>query len=203
MMDSAAALWIAIDLRHAPSRAKEVRAKPLPEGVVTLLLVAAGDEEAIEEACARVRRSPDAVREAAVFFIEQILLFPGADSYRVLGTVPGTSYADLRRNMALLLRWLHPDVDPQGERAIFTQKVTRAWSDLKTKEGRAAYGKSKRSFSTRKNVGAKVQAVSAKAKGGQLHGNLRLTPAGRPVRVKRVEPGLLRRMLFFLVGRVA
>ena len=84
-------------------------------------------------------RSRDTVREAAAFFVEQILLYPGADSYRVLGARPDATYGELRRNMALLLRWLHPDRDRQGERAIFAARVTRAWSDLKTPERRAAY----------------------------------------------------------------
>ena len=57
------------------------------------------------------------IREAAGFFVEQILLFPGADSYRVLGASPEATNRELRRNMSLLLRWLHPDLDPRGERS--------------------------------------------------------------------------------------
>ena len=41
--------------------------------------------------------------------------------------------------MALLLRWLHPDLDRHGERSVFAARVTRAWNDLKTQERRAAY----------------------------------------------------------------
>ena len=53
------------------------------------------------------------VRLAATFFIEQILFAPHADSYRVLGASPQASASELRRNVALLLRWLHPDLDPE------------------------------------------------------------------------------------------
>ena len=53
------------------------------------------------------------VREASAFFIEQILLGPDADSYRVLGADRNAAAAELRRNMALLLRWLHPDMTPR------------------------------------------------------------------------------------------
>ena len=138
-MDHTAALKLAIDLVHFPSQVRSLRSAPLPDDVLILLRIVAGDEEATSEAAALTGRSRDTVREAAAFFVEQILLFPGADSYRVLGARPDATYGELRRNMALLLRWLHPDRDCQGERAIFAARVTRAWSDLKTPERRAAY----------------------------------------------------------------
>ena len=58
---------------------------------------------------AGTNRSEHSLREAAAFYIEQILLHPDADHYRVLGAQPDASTAELRRNMALLIRWLHPD----------------------------------------------------------------------------------------------
>ena len=81
------------------------------------------------------------MRNAAAFFIEQILLAPGADSYRVLGGNAQASNSDLRRNMALLLRWLHPDMEHNGtgDRSVFAARITLAWEDLKTAERRAAY----------------------------------------------------------------
>jgi hypothetical protein len=45
--------------------------------------------------------------------------------------------------MALLLRWLHPDLDPCGERSVFVRRVTRAWNDLKTQDRRDAYDRSR------------------------------------------------------------
>src|SRR5262249_3277092 len=42
-------------------------------------------------------------------------------------------------NVALLMRWLHPDLEPSGERSIFISRVTAAWNDLKTPQRRAAY----------------------------------------------------------------
>jgi DnaJ domain len=212
MMDRVPALWIAIDLRNWPSRAKEVRSKPLPDGVSILLRIAAGDEEVTGEASASVGRPREIVREAAAFFIEQILFCPEADSYRVLGAAPGATYADLRRNMALLLRWLHPDVDPHGERAIFTQRVTRAWSDLKTDERRAAYDWSKRMSGAEKPIGSKKTRAESKSSGashrhrrphyGRPH--QRLDGIRRPLGLDRVEQkGLLRQILNLLFKRVA
>lgn len=138
-MSERMALKTAIDLLHVPSQVRLCRSEPLPDGVLILLRIAAGDEEADRTAIDLMGRSRETVRQAATFFIEQILFAPNADSYRVLGANPQASAGELRRNVALLLRWLHPDLDHEGERSIFTGRVTAAWNNLKTPERRAAY----------------------------------------------------------------
>ena len=138
-MSGEMALKTAIDLMHVPSQGRLLRSEPLPHDVEVLLRIAAGDENALSTAVSLTERSAQEVREAAAFFIEQILFAPESDSYRVLGVGPEASAVALRRNVGLLLRWLHPDLDPQGERSIFVGRVTAAWNDLKTPERRAAY----------------------------------------------------------------
>ncbi len=138
-MSDRMALKVAIDLMHVPSQVRLFRAEPLPDGVLTLLRIAAGDAEAESSASLLIDRSVDTVRAAATFFIEQILFAPDSDSYRVLGANRNASATELRRNVALLLRWLHPDLDHQSERSIFVGRVTAAWNDLKTPDRRAAY----------------------------------------------------------------
>jgi curved DNA-binding protein CbpA len=104
-----------------------------------LLTVAAGDAETETAAVARLGRPIEDIRTAATFFIEQILLAPGTDSYRVLGAGPAASAGELRHNMALLMRWLHPDVAREGEQAALAARIAGAWNLLKTPERRAAY----------------------------------------------------------------
>lgn len=133
------ALRVAIDLLHVPSRVRMLRAEPLPQGVPLLLQIAADDHESVRHATQIADRSQDVVRDAAAFFIEQVLLCAEADSYRVLGASPAASTSELRSNMACLIKWLHPDSDLQGQQSIFVKRVTRAWDDLKTPERRAAY----------------------------------------------------------------
>ena len=144
-MSDRMALKIAIDLMHVPSQVRLVRSEPLPGDVATLLQIAAGDEKVEGAAVGMTGRSRPVVRDAATFFIEQILFAPESDSYRVLGARAQASAGELRRNVALLLRWLHPDMDPDGERSIFIGRVTAAWNDLKTPERRAAYDEMLRS----------------------------------------------------------
>ena len=130
---------MAIDLMRAPANVRRVRAASLPKDVSKLLAIAAGDEAVIGVAKAGTNRSEHSLREAAGFYIEQILLHPDADHYRVLGVQPGASNTELRRNMALLIRWLHPDQKNGAERSVFVARVTRAWNELKNEDRRAAY----------------------------------------------------------------
>ena len=160
-MSEGAALRVALELLHMPSRVRSLRAHPLPADVLSLLKIAAGDETAVNDAAQLFDRSHDVVRNAAAFFIEQILFFPEADSYRVLGAARGASPAELRRNMALLMRWLHPDVDANGARLMLAARVTKAWETLKTPDRRAAYDRAQ-AASKRKTSGQKARAMRPK-----------------------------------------
>jgi hypothetical protein len=139
MADAATAVRVAIDLIQMPSRARMIRQAPLPDGMPLLLRIAAMEPDATAEAAKLTGRTSDVVLQAAAFFVEQILLAPDADSYRVLGATRQSSSTELRRNMALLVRWLHPDIKLTSDRATFVNRVTFAWDDLKTAERRAAY----------------------------------------------------------------
>jgi hypothetical protein len=162
MMSSRMALQIAIDLLHVPSQVRFVRATPLPDGMLMLLRIAAGDEEAELQAAALSGRSRDVVRRAATFFIEQILLAPYTDSYRILGASPQAGASELRRNFALLTRWLHPDRNAPNDRSIFIDKVTAAWNDLKTPERRAVYDEAQRAI---RKTGVKSSRSPVKSPG--------------------------------------
>jgi len=204
-MGRGGALRLAIDLIHFPAQVRTLRSAPLPDDVLKVLRIAAGDEEATRAGAASSARSQQAVREAAAFFVEQILLYPGADSYRVLAAKPDASYAELRRNMAILLRWLHPDRDRCGERTIFAARVTRAWDDVKTDERRAAYD---RLQSLKEADKARHRSASGRAgyKGGKSYVK-RQSGSGFDKRRGPIRPhrrgGLVNRILTLLLGRTA
>jgi hypothetical protein len=175
-----------------PSRVKLVRKAPLPADVEMLLRIAAGDKAAERDASRRSGRPPDVVRNASTFFIEQILLHPEADSYRVLGVGPEASNGELRHNMALLLKWLHPDVDRSGERALFVTRVTRAWDDLKTPAKRALHDSERaklRERRARSGNGSKTRSR------GKVPGRVLVPVPPAP------KPNFLRRVILHLLGR--
>jgi hypothetical protein len=199
------ALKIAIDLMHVPSQVRLFRSEPLPDGVLMLLRIAAGDEEAETMAVDLTGRSREIVRQATTFFIEQILFAPEADSYRALGANPQASPSELRRNVALLLRSLHPDVDHRGERSIFVGRVTTAWNNLKTPERRTAYDNQLLNERTHKGARSRTgkshsgRQNSAKAFSGGIAQSQSARNAPRTQSAAKV--GFLRRALSVLFHR--
>jgi hypothetical protein len=202
-MTNHSTIWMAVDLLRSPSSVSLVRDAPLPADVSTLLRIAVGDEEAMREAVEATGRSRGAVREAAAFYIEQILLHHDADSYRVLGACPDASNATLRRNMALLIRWLHPDQQKGAERSVFATRVTRAWTDVKTEERRAAYNQSRRKALANKSPVRKKQSAKQRPSASRAaYQSGRMHPSSRhQVGHHSHHPGIVKRVLLMLFGR--
>lgn len=173
-MGETAAVRVAIDLVHVPSRVRSLRTEPLPGGVLTVLRIAAGEEDAEVAAAETLDRPRELVREACAFFVEQILLAPDADSYRVLGADREATAADLRRNMALLLKWLHPDLNDTGLRSVLAHRVTEAWETLKTPERRADYDRARPDAG-----GHRGSAAAAPSPPGARRTRPRCAPPGR------------------------
>jgi len=141
-MRSPEALSAALGMLSYPHLVRRARRSALPPGIVFLLEVAAGEPEALREAQALTGRSEMVLRRAAGFFIEQILLNREGDNYRTLGASREASNVELRRHMALIMRWLHPDLFPESDgfdRSLYVSRVTEAWEAIKTVERRAAY----------------------------------------------------------------
>lgn len=205
-MDHAATLMLATSLLQMPSQVRRMRAAPLPDDVVILLRIAAGDDEMMDQATAMSGQSCQLVREASAFFIEQMLLHPEADSYRVLGARPEASPEELRRNMALLLRWLHPDLSRRDGRSVFAHRVTKAWNDLKTEERRSAYDRARRLAIAKPTPTPKSprhrQPRSQTPAPRQHSGPQYRTARHRPVRRAPQRMGFFRRVLLIFFGRV-
>ena len=144
------ALHAALAILNRPQFLRRARRSSLPRGITLLLEVAAGDRDAIREAQAVTGSSEALLTEAAGFFTEQVLLNRSSDSYRILGADSSASPSQLRRHMALILRWLHPDLVPGNGGARHFDKtalaglVTGAWETIKTEDRRAAYDASLR-----------------------------------------------------------
>ncbi|MGO9173851.1 MAG: J domain-containing protein [Rhodomicrobium sp.] len=145
MQKSSEALSAALAMLHDPRLVRAVRDRPLPKGITLLLETAAGEAGALAGAAAVTGRSEATLKNAAGFFIEQVLLSPGADSYRILGADRETTEGELRRHMALLMRWVHPDLVANGaagqsfDRSVYASRVAQAWQKIKSPERRAAY----------------------------------------------------------------
>lgn len=112
---------------------------PLPEDVGPLLRIAAAEPGEIERAARATGEAPARLREAASLFLQCALFVDEDDSYRTLGVRPDASHARLREHHRWLVRWLHPDRNPDSWEATYLYRVNRAWQDLRTEERRRAF----------------------------------------------------------------
>jgi hypothetical protein len=128
-MSGARGIDLALDLARMPALAHSIEAPPIPADVFEVMRIAAGAPEACQLA-SRATGQPAAVLiESARFYLQQVLLRPDADSYRVLGLRPGASRELARQHMRCLLQWLHPDVNRDWDSA-YAQRVLTAWREL-------------------------------------------------------------------------
>lgn len=159
---SMAAFESVIGLFRDPSRVEEVRSRVLPDGLAAVIRIAAGDEDLVREWSGDSGQSAEVVIEACVFFLQQVLFAPGADSYRVLGAAPDAPQARLREHYGLLMRWLHPDRQgDDGWESIYADRVNRAWQDLKTPKRRAEYDSQPREGGASQSSSGNGNAISA------------------------------------------
>jgi hypothetical protein len=122
-----------------PGLVAELRDKQLPDELAQVIRLAAGEDAALQGAVDTTGEVPETLVEASVFFLQQVLFAPGADSYRVLGADADSSQERLRENYRWLMKWLHPDRNQDGWEAVYADRVNVAWQDLKTPGRRAEY----------------------------------------------------------------
>ena|SRR5262249_43177130 len=120
---------LALDLARMPALAHSIEKPPLPTDIFEIMRIAAGSPEICQSASQVTGQPPAVLIEAARFYLQQMLLRPDADSYRVLGLPPGASRELARRHMRCLLQWLHPDVNRDWD-SVYAQRVLKAWREV-------------------------------------------------------------------------
>ena len=124
---------------RSPVRAALLPGRALPAQLYDVLRPAGGDAEAAAAARETTGLDDAELAEAAALLLHQLLFFDGADHYRVLGVDADVDAEDLKRHYRALMRWLHPDRDPDNLNSVFAERVNRAWSALRTPQRRAHY----------------------------------------------------------------
>lgn len=133
------ALEQALAYYRAPAMLPVARERRLPDDVLDVLRIAAGDESLAAQLSDSTGEAQATVVDAAVFFVQQVLFAPGADSYRVLGVNTDAPDARIKENYRWLVRWLHPDRNLDDWDSVYAERVNRAWQDLRLPDRRAAY----------------------------------------------------------------
>lgn len=134
-------LVLAMDLLRAPVLAETMRRQPLlpSEDILILLRIAGGCPETSKLAVGATGAPLEQIRRAVILYLKRVLLFPDADSYRVLGLLPGARHETIREHLRWMMRWLHPDRNREEWEAVYADRVLRAWDDLKTSGRREDY----------------------------------------------------------------
>jgi hypothetical protein len=128
-MSGARGIDLALDLARMPALAYSIEKPPLPADIFEVMRIAAGAPEVCQLASQATGQPAAVLIEAARFYLQQVLLRPDADSYRVLGLAPGASRELARRHMRCLLQWLHPDVNRDWDSA-YAHRVLKAWREV-------------------------------------------------------------------------
>lgn len=135
------ALEWALALVQAPMERYALRQRRLPDGIETLLQIAAHPSgAAVAEAVALTGQSAEHILEAVRFYLREVLFFPQADAYRVLGLERDADGERIKSHHRLLQQWLHPDRHASDEDAAFAGRVNAAWNALRSESRRATYG---------------------------------------------------------------
>jgi hypothetical protein len=124
---------------RAPRRASLLHGRAPPQRIIEVVRVAAGDAEAIADARDSTGLDDTELAEAAVLLLHHLLFYDGADHYRVLGVTAEADDEQIKRHYRALMRWLHPDRDPDNLHSVFAERVNRAWNALRTPQRRANY----------------------------------------------------------------
>lgn len=117
-------------LAKIPTIAPWLRAMPVPADIALALRIVTGNEIEIERVCRRFSCSAETAELLIKTYLQHIILFPGADNYRILCARPETSCSDIKRNYRLLVRWLHPDMNANDWESGLLFRVTTAWEEL-------------------------------------------------------------------------
>jgi hypothetical protein len=122
---------LALDLARMPGLAHSIEAPPIPADIFDVMRIAAGSPEVCQSASQTTGQPAAVLVEAARFYLQQVLLRPDADAYRVLGLRPGASREIARSHLRCLLQWLHPDVNRDWDSA-YAERVLKAWREVST-----------------------------------------------------------------------
>lgn len=139
MVAVAGAIGQALELVAAPAGLQQARSRDFPEDVTQMLRLVAGDAGTLEQAVIESNETEESVREAAEFFVLQVCFTPGIDSYRVLAANREDAISRIREHYRLLVRWLHPDRNPDAWQTVYLDRVNKAWRDLRNPDERAEY----------------------------------------------------------------
>lgn len=124
------ALSMAVRLSRAPNLSRNLRFAPLPDGMNLVIRIAGGCEESCSQAAAQTGLDPQTVARMSMLYLLIVLFDQRSDSYRTLGLTTGATMDEIRDHKNWLLKWLHPDRNPNQWVGGLAVRVLGAWQEL-------------------------------------------------------------------------
>ena len=124
-----AAIDQALLLQKQPGLAAAFRQAALPDGMAVLIRLASDEGGRRKDLAQLLELDEGNLQSAATEYLLSICLYPGSDDLRTLGLNPSADLGMAKDHHRLLLKWLHPDRNPDNQ--VFAERVNQAWSALK------------------------------------------------------------------------
>lgn len=179
------AIDAALNIYRRPNLVRAERRKALPDNILSLIRIASGDNVALEFLTTDRAKSETEAREASVFYIQQVLLSPRSDEYRQLGLTNQATPQQISEHKRHMLKWLHPDRNPNKWESALFQRVVNAAEKLENQSAAVE-------FHSRQNV--KPNSFSSIRM--QPSRKLRRTPAKRRIQKTNVLRWLRKLIVF-------
>jgi hypothetical protein len=132
-MEKRRAKFIALDVFKQPLLARKLKRGPLPEGLLEVIQIAAG-----ETSDEKSDVSADQWQAAAQFYLQHVLISDTHNDYRQIGVNDDAPIEIIREHRRWLLKWLHPDRNKNKWESNLFLRVQEASAKLENKAHHAS-----------------------------------------------------------------
>jgi hypothetical protein len=114
------ALAVALHGYRQPASLASLKSGKLPKGLIDVLKAAAGDEKTLELSSKNYGATQEHIKNASQFYLQALLTTANDNPFRRLALEVDAGVDEIRDHKRWLLKWLHPDRNPnQWETKLF------------------------------------------------------------------------------------
>jgi hypothetical protein len=124
-----AAIDQAVLLQKQPALAAAFRQAALPDGMAVLIRLVSDEGGRRKDLAQLLELDESLLQSVATDYLLSVCLYPGSSDLRSLGLNPAADLSTAKEHHRLLLKWLHPDRNPDNQH--FAERVNQAWSAVK------------------------------------------------------------------------
>lgn len=119
-------------LQNNPDAIYDMRQAPLPEGISTLMRLASSSGDLLNDVSQTLAIEADVLHRYISDYLVAMCFYANAQPERILGLNNAKNIPLAKEHHRLLLKWLHPDKNPDFK--IYAEQVNQAWAWLKIQD---------------------------------------------------------------------